>query len=348
MNELANFCKNLKKDFTPKRKNSKEPVKYWSEIDIIEDKPVDAFVIIFRTKGCSWSIKSGCTMCGYFNDSLWKNLNHEDILLQFEKAMEKYNGEKIVKIFNSGSFFDDKEIKSKTRISILNDLIKKVDKISVESRPEYITNEKLEEIYDIITPKNFEIGVGLETANDLIREKSINKGFKFSQYQEAANKIKKYGFKIKTYLLLKPPFLTEEEAIFDNIETIKKVRSITDIVSLNPTNIQRNTYVEYLWKRNQYTPPWLWSVMQVLIKSKRIMGKKRIKCDIVGGGSYRGPHNCGKCDSEIISNISNFSINQNIELLGNNKCECYERWLDQIDIEKFCFGSQINMHRRLI
>ncbi len=348
MNELAEFCKNLKKDFTPKIKNTREPVKYWSEIDIIDNKPSDAFVIIFRTKGCSWSIKSGCTMCGYFNDSLWENLTQEDIFIQFEKAMDKYNGEKIVKIFNSGSFFDDKEIKSKTRIKIINELIKKVDKISVESRPEYITNEKLAEIYDITTPKNFEIGIGLETANDFIREKSINKGFNFNHYHDAAKKIKKYDFKIKTYLLLKPPFLTEEEAINDNIETVEKIKSITDIISLNPTNVQRNTYVEYLWKRNQYSPPWLWSIIKVLIDSKKIIGEKRIKCDVVGGGSYRGPHNCGKCDNEIINKISNFSINQNMDLLNIKKCECYETWLDQLDIEKFCFGSQINSHRKII
>ncbi len=125
MNELADFCKNLKKDFTPRISDSKKPVKYWSEIEFFENKKVKVFVIILRTSGCSWSIRSGCTMCGYFNDSLWKNFNHEDIFFQFEKAMNKYNGEKIVKIFNSGSFFDNKELKSETRIKILKDLVDK-------------------------------------------------------------------------------------------------------------------------------------------------------------------------------------------------------------------------------
>lgn len=346
MKDIEDFCIDIKKNFTPRINNSKKPVKYWSEPDIFNNKPTNAYVIIFRTKGCSWSIQSGCTMCGYFNDSLWKNLSQNDIIIQYEKAMEKYNGEKIIKIFNSGSFFDDKEIESKTRIKILKNLFDKSEKISVESRPEYITNKKLEEIKNIVNEKNFEIGIGLETANDFIRDKSINKGFNFNQYQEAAKKIRKYGFKIKTYLLLKPPFLTEKEAIYDNIESVKKIKKITDMISLNPTNIQRNTYVEHLWKFNQYSPPWLWSIIKVLIDSKKLLGEKMIKCDIAGGGSYRGPHNCGKCDSELLNQISNFSNNQNIDLLNIKKCECYETWADQLEIEKFCFNSQINNYRK--
>jgi len=345
MNELANFCKELKKDFIPKIQNPKQPVKYWSEPDIINNKPVDAFVIILRTKGCSWSIESGCSMCGYFNDSLIKKPSQEDIFYQFKKAMEHYNGETFIKIFNSGSFFDDSEIEAKTRIKIIEEIIEKSKKISVESRPEYISNNKLMEISKIIKEKNFEIGIGLETANDNIREKSINKGFNFNQYKNAVGLIRKFKFQIKTYLLLKPPFLTEKESIVDIIETVKKIKSMTDLISLNPTNIQRNTYVEYLWKRNQYSPSWLWSVLKVLNDSKKILGEKNIKCDIVGGGTFRGPHNCGKCDKEIIKRISKFSILQNIELLKVKKCDCYEKWLDQLDIEKFCFGSQINFNR---
>ena len=109
MNELAQFCKHLKKDFSPKVKDSKKPVSSWSEKDVLKDKTVDAFVIILRTKGCSWALESGCTMCGYFNDSLWEDVSDDDLSIQFEKAMKNYNGQKFVKIFTSGSFLDDNE-----------------------------------------------------------------------------------------------------------------------------------------------------------------------------------------------------------------------------------------------
>ena len=72
MNELAKLCKTLKKDFTPKIQDSTRPVRCWSEKDVFKGEIVDAFVIIFRTRGCSWALKSGCSMCGYFNDSMWE------------------------------------------------------------------------------------------------------------------------------------------------------------------------------------------------------------------------------------------------------------------------------------
>ena len=63
MNELAKFCKNLKKDFTPKIRDSARPVRCWTEKDVLSGKIVDACVIIFRTRGCSWALQSGCSMC---------------------------------------------------------------------------------------------------------------------------------------------------------------------------------------------------------------------------------------------------------------------------------------------
>jgi len=150
MNELTKFCKDLKKDFSPKIHDPTKPVRCWSEKDVLNNKQVDAFVIIFKTRGCSWSLNSGCTMCGYFNDSILEKVSDEDLLSQFDKAMESYSGEKIVKIFTSGSFLDDSEIPSIVRKKILTRLTKTSDKISVESRPDFITDKKLNDIKNII------------------------------------------------------------------------------------------------------------------------------------------------------------------------------------------------------
>ena len=183
MNELAKFCKDLKKDFIPRIKDPKKPVSFWSEKDVLDGKIVDAFVIIFRTKGCSWALESGCSMCGYFNDSMWQVVSDKDLINQFNFAMENYSGQKLIKIFTSGSFFDKEEISSKSRIEILNKLKDLTEKISVESRPEYVNDKTLKEIKPIIGSKKFEIGIGLETSNDFVRKICLNKGFKFVDYK---------------------------------------------------------------------------------------------------------------------------------------------------------------------
>jgi len=345
MNELAKFCRDLKKDFKPRNHDASEPVRCWSEKDVLNDKVVNAFVIIFKTRGCSWAFNSGCSMCGYFNDSHWKQVNDLDFLKQFETAMKNYSDESFIKIFNSGSFLDDKEIKPKLQKEILSSLFEKAEKVSIESRPEYITNKKLGEIKNIAHSKTFEIGIGLETSNDFVRNNSINKGFSFNDYQKAAMNMKKYGFKVKTYLLVKPLFLTEKESINDSINSIKEIKKFADTISLNPVNVQRNTVVEFLWKRRQYRPAWLWSVVEILREGKEIFGDNLIKCDIAGGGSVRGAHNCKLCDKKVIDAISSFSLNQKTNILDDLDCECKDKWFDQLDIENLTFGSLVDMNR---
>jgi len=59
---------------------------------------------------------------------------------------------------------------------------------------------------------------------------------------------------------------------------VKKINGLTQTISLNPTNVQRNTAVEYLWKRKQYRPAWLWSMVEILKESKTLTNAV-VKCD---------------------------------------------------------------------
>ncbi|UCD14628.1 MAG: archaeosine biosynthesis radical SAM protein RaSEA [Thermoplasmatales archaeon] len=346
MNELTLFCKSLKKNFIPKICDPSKPVRCWPEKDVLGGKIVDAYVIIFRTRGCSWAHKSGCTMCGYFNDSIWNKVSNKDLLKQFDIAMESYNDERFVKIFTSGSFLDDNEIKPIIRNEIMGKLVEKADKVSVESRPEYITDEKLSKIKDVFQSKTFEISIGLETANDFVREHAINKGFTFNDYKKAVQTVKKNGFKLKTYVLIKPLFLTEKESIEDSTNTVDKIKTHTDTISFNPTNIQRNTVVEFLWKRKQYRPAWLWSIVEILKTSKKLARNVMIKCDVVGGGSIRGAHNCEKCNQKFLDAIANFSLSQDTKVFEDLDCKCREQWLDQLDMENLSFGSLVDFSSR--
>jgi hypothetical protein len=343
MDEVSQFCKSLKKDFTPKVQNAKKPVRWWSEKDVFDGQIDDAYVIIFRTKGCSWALQSGCTMCGYFNDSMWQSVSDKDLLTQFDTALNRYHGEKVIKIFTSGSFLDDNEVKPAVRKQILGKLAETADKISVESRPEYITDKMLTDVKTVVDSKVFEIGIGLETADDYIRQHAINKGFTFNDYKKAVALIKNHDCQVKTYVLVKPPFLTENCAIEDSIDTVKNIKAYTDTVSFNPVNVQRGTLVEYLWKRREYRPAWLWSVVEILKKSKEIAGNKLVKCDVVGGGSKRGVHNCGTCDKQFLDAIAQFSLTQDMDVFDHLECGCKERWLDQLDLEPLGFGSLVDL-----
>ncbi|MEF8847651.1 MAG: archaeosine biosynthesis radical SAM protein RaSEA [Candidatus Thermoplasmatota archaeon] len=345
MEEISSFCRKIKTKF---RKDNKidlsEPVGCWGEKDVFRKRIVDAFVIILRTRGCSWALKSGCTMCGYFNDSAFENISDRNLIKQFDKCMKKFSGQKIVKIFTSGSFLDESEITEKVRNHIIKILSEKTEKISFESRPEYVNYEELKKINSLSDKAIIEVSLGLETSDDTIRSQNINKGFSFKDYKKTVDIIKKQNMNLKTYVLVKPPFLSEKKSIKDSVNTIKKINNLTDIISLNPVNVQKNTLVEYLWKRKQYRPPWLWSIIEILKNAdKKCDENTLLKCDIAGGGKIRGSHNCGECDQELLKSIKNYSLKQNISELKNIYCSCKEKWKDQKAIEDLSFGSIIDI-----
>jgi radical SAM enzyme (TIGR01210 family) len=175
-----------------------------------------------------------------------------------------------------------------------------------------------------------QVALGLESANNALLRDSINKGFQFEDYQMAANTVKGSGATLKTYLLIKPPFLTEREAITDSTDSAKMIQEISDVISFNPVNVQKGTLVERLWRRDEYRPPWLWSVVKVLEECRNL--GPRVVSFPSGGGKRRGAHNCFECDGEFLSAIEDFSLGLR-ESLEDLHCDCREQWSDVLDLQ---------------
>ncbi|MDO9537044.1 MAG: archaeosine biosynthesis radical SAM protein RaSEA [Thermoplasmata archaeon] len=323
-----------------RRPDPAEPVSAWSEKDLLDGEVVDALVIILRSPGCYWSKESGCLMCGYNRESM-VTITAENLIAQFTKAMEKHSGQKYIKIYTSGSFLDPKEIYPEARDFILTLAGEKADKILVESRPEFVNDQILKLVLEKV--KKLEIAIGLETADDDLRASSINKGFLYDSFERACNTASEHGVDIRTYLILKPPFVSEVESIDDVLASIKKVGKFSQTISINPMNVQRGTVVEGLWKKGLYRPPWLWSLLSVLEQGSKITDTRLVSAPS-GGGSRRGVHNCRTCDGKILEAIEKFSLEGNAEVLKGHGCICKKQWMDYLDVEPFV-GSTGDLDR---
>jgi hypothetical protein len=305
----------------------------WRERDFLHGGSVDAGVVVLSTRGCAWALRGGCTMCGYVYDS--RQVSQEEVLGQFKRALARLGSVAYLKVFNSGSFFDPGEIAPETRREIYRLAGSLgVKRLQVESRPEYITREVLEEAVALLEPE-LEVGIGLETTSDYIREVCINKGFSLAEFARALKECRSAGVKVKAYLLIKPPFLTEAEAIEDAVRSaLKAARMGVSRLSFNPLNVQRGTLVEELFKSKEYRPPWLWSVLEVV---RRVKAKVDIPvvCSPSGAGTGRGAHNCGRCDARIVEALRSFSATQELQLLHGLSCGCRQRWREELALEVF-------------
>ncbi len=280
----------------------------WFTQEVVDNRTVKALNVVIPTRGCSYN---KCYMCSYSLHS------QERTFLQEFKELMKKEFEKI-KIFTSGSFLDKKELPESVRNHILDTVREKgVKEVTIETRPEYA--EEAHSVQSYLGDITVEVALGLESACDRVLEFCINKGFTYQNFEKAVHTLDR--MKVKAYLLVKPPFLTEYEAVEDAVHSAEKIADRVDVISFNPVVIHQKTVTEYLWRTRGYTPPWIWSVVEVLNRTRHL--NPHIMCHPVALGKYRGIRNCRKCNIELGKKIQEYSLT-NEEII--HECECKSQW----------------------
>ena len=305
-----------------------KPLAFWQGTDRHESREQKTLTIILKSGGCSWN---RCLMCSYRHER-YVGLSKEELAgrlirqLRFVADAIPIKDVEIVKLYTSGSFFDPDEVPH----AVLEEAgaLFRGKIIIAETRPEYVNEDILEDfiarIDDGTNAKPLYVAIGLETTNDRIREKSIDKGFSSEDFNQAVRAARNAGVGIKAYLLMKPLFLTEKEAVSDMKQSLTDLSGVVDIVSMNTCSVQRGTDMERYWKQGAYRPPYLWSVADVLATAPM-----EVLCDPLGGGQSRGAHNCGECDRDIIDAIKFYSLSGDrsvITAVSNQECPCREEW----------------------
>jgi len=350
------ICYHKKKSLKQRKlRDLDKPIATWIEKDRLIDKPGDALVIIVNSIGCSWGLGTygGCSMCGYSNETS-EGITTEQLIAQVESALANQSNKSYqsIKLFNSGSFLDEKEIPKQAQEEIMRLFSRQeqVSEIVIETRPEYVSSEKLKRLTKILgATKKLELGIGLESSNDFIRINNINKGFTFKDFKQAVDITLKENVRVKSYLLMKPPFLTETEAMNDTIESAIEVIKIgSRSISINPLNVQNGTLVYDLWKGGIYRPPWFWSLKHVIqmiwghLKAQGLADKvDRIVSDPSGSGHSRSIHNCRNCDRDFSRIIKDYSVSQDPKLLDQPKCSCYDIWVESLANEEASRDSSL-------
>ncbi len=315
-------------DFDPR-----EYISTWTEKDLLHDKVVDAWVIIFRTRGCYWAQASGCSMCGYVND-VAREVSPADLTHQLDAVLKRHAGQPMVKVYTSGNFFDDHEVSPEMREKILKELGDRCDKVIVETLSHLLRREQLDHAMTFVDA--LEVAFGLESTNPHVLRHSVNKMWGLEEHARAAALCRDAGATVKTYLLVKPPFLTEREAIEDAVRSGHEADPHSDTISFNPVNVQSRTLVDRLFHRGEYRPPWLWSVVEVLERTREL--KAHVKSHPTAGGRARGAHNCGTCDRKVVDAIEEFSLGLRKDF-SDLSCACKGLWREYLDLQEFMLTS---------
>lgn len=306
--------------------------------EIFEGKNCGRAVIYLLSNGCEWSLKgaSGCTMCGHLARQTRQEsmLSPDDHVFQFQTEFARVDSKQypLLNVFNNGSFLNDNEIAPAARRRILQQINADphIRMVVLESRPEFVSEDKIAEIRELVPDKHVEIALGLELKNDLYRSTCLNKGFSLKQYDTAADLVCG-ALHLRTYVFLKPPFLIEQESIDEAVDTVEHAfRRGSTTVSLEACTIQDYTLVRCLYDTGQFKPPWLWSILEVVKRCFRPDRKLVVGMFRFFPSPEVVPFNCDQCSRAVMQALAHYNRTLDIAAFDSLSCACRRQWQTQL------------------
>ena len=165
-----------------------------------------------------------------------------------------------IKLYNSGSFFDSSAIPKEDYPEIAR-RVRQFSRVILECHPKLVNEEALR--FRDLVGTQLEIAMGLETANpDTLAR--LNKGMTLDDFANATAFLRKNDIGVRAFILLKPPFTTEEDAV----TWAKRSLDFAFDAGVNaacviPTRLG-NGAVDALAARADFIPPRLSSLEEVL------------------------------------------------------------------------------------
>lgn len=195
----------------------------------------------------------GCIFCGEKGAGFENISCAVSVKEQLEKNMayigKRYNARKFIAYFQNytNTFMPINDFKRYMEQAAEPYIVE----IAVATRPDCISDEYLEVLYDIKAKKgiNITVELGLQSVNPDTLEK-INRGHGIAEYIDAVMRIKKYGFFICTHMMLNLPW----DTVYDTDEGAKLISVAgSDFVKLHALYIVKGTEMERLYKEGRIT-----------------------------------------------------------------------------------------------
>jgi archaeosine synthase beta-subunit len=302
-------------------KNAVDPLKPYGwlvEKEYTSSGRIEDTAIIFLTnRECPYH----CLMC-----DLWKNTTDVtvpagSIPRQIEMALNQMAPARHLKLYNSGSFFDERAIPSADYEKIA-DLVSGFETLIVESHPRLV-NEKCLRLRDMLTPE-LQVAMGLETVHPEILRK-LNKRMTLEDFENTVKFLSRHNILSRSFILLQPPFLSQEEGIYWAERSLDfAFQAGVECCTVIPVR-PGNGAMDELLENGSFTLPRIQSLEAVLEYG---IGLKagRVFADTWDLEQFSA---CDKCFEQRRDRLININLNQ--EIYGKKTCSCDEIYITKRD-----------------
>ncbi|MDX1636948.1 MAG: hypothetical protein R3281_03190 [Balneolaceae bacterium] len=256
-----------------------------------------------------------CLMCDLWKNTLDRPTPEGATPQQIRHALERLPGATVIKLYNSGNFFDTGAI-PRSDYRVIAEMLSGYDRVIVENHPR-MCNERCIEFAGMLDGK-LEIAIGLETIHPEVLPR-LNKQFTVDDFVKAAEFLRENGIDLRTFLLLNPPYLTETEKSMEwALKSAEFARrqgaGASTIIPTRPGN----GIMEVLQKRGDFVPPTLRALEKVFEKAlDTVTG--RIFVDLWDLEQFS---TCSRCFQYRKKRLHKMNLKQ--QVLPRIRCQCHE------------------------
>ena len=261
---------------------------------------VDVATVFLTNRECPFR----CLMC-----DLWKNTTVEivppgAIPSQIDYALQRLPPAQHIKLYNSGNFFDAQAIPPGDHAPII-ERVRGFKTVIVENHPKLCTDQCVRFRDRLGT--HLEVAIGLETIHPDVLQ-ALNKRMTLDDFDRAVRFLVGHGIAVRAFILLRPPFLTEDEGVEWAIRSIDHAfRTGVGCCSVIPTRAG-NGIMEQLEQQGHFAPPALRSLERVAEAGLRL-GQRRVFVDLWDAEKFAS---CAGCGPTRIERLRQMNLTQTI------------------------------------
>ncbi|AXC15230.1 putative Fe-S oxidoreductase [Acidisarcina polymorpha] len=290
--------------------NASRPYAFFVEDERSASGEIVPIATIFLTnRECPWR----CLMCDLWKNTLPGTVAPGAIPAQIDFALTRMPPARQTKLYNSGSFFDPRAIPTSDYAAIAK-LGTGFERVIVESHPALINDHCLA-FHDLVDGR-LEVAMGLETANPGVLER-LNKRMTLASFAAAAEKLTLHDIDLRVFILVKPPFMLEEEALEWAARSVDfAFKCGATAMTLIPTR-GGNGALEQLSTSGDFAPPRL-ATLEAALDYGISLKRGRVFADL---WDLRVQGGCPVCREERVDRLRLMNLQQ--VLLASVSCrEC--------------------------